>query len=121
MEVGFEDVVVGERQVGSELVNVERWTIAQRFATSNSDAALPNVPSHPPQGYGFGWGTRSHTHTRTPAYPGPIPARVSIPMSITSRRTSRLFVTADWASERGIQVFHKENAPKGMNEQMGEE
>ena len=37
------------------------------------------------------------------------------------RRTSRLFITADRASERGIQVFQKENAPKGMNEQMGEE
>jgi hypothetical protein len=46
MEVGFEDVVVGERQVRSEL-NVERSSITfrQRFATSNSDAALPNVPA----------------------------------------------------------------------------
>jgi len=70
--------------VGSELnVKWSRTTFRQRFATSNSDAALPNVPSHPPQGYGFGGGTQSHTRTRTPAYPGPIPAWVSIPVSIT--------------------------------------
>ena len=52
--------------------------------TSNSDAALPNVPSDPPHGYGFGKGTDSHTHTRTPAYPSPVPARVSIPVSFTN-------------------------------------
>ena len=54
-----------------------------RTATSNSDAALPNIPSYPPHGYGFGEGTDSHTRTRTPAYPWPVPARVSVPVSFT--------------------------------------
>ena len=34
-------------------------------ATSNSDAALLNVPSDLPHGYGFGKGTISYTSTHT--------------------------------------------------------
>jgi hypothetical protein len=41
---------------------------------SNSDAALPIVPSYPPRGCGFGWGTDFRTRTRTLAYPLPVPA-----------------------------------------------
>jgi len=59
---------------------------AQLTLVSNSDAALPIVPSYPPRRCGFGWGTDFHTHTRTLAYPLPVPAQVSIPMSITKHQ-----------------------------------
>jgi len=55
-------VVVGGKKVGNPDRLHSRLILT---ATSNSDAALPNVPSDPPHRYGFGKGTDSHTRTRT--------------------------------------------------------
>ena len=52
--------------------------------TSNSNAALPNVPSNLPHRYGFGWGTDSCTCTCTPTYLWLVPMQVSLPVSITT-------------------------------------